>query len=146
MPLKGGVKEMEYSIEWMKNYLKQHNIKPSTIRIKVLNYLLNNRIHPTVDDIYKNLLDDIPTLSKTSVYNTLDLFLENRVVNVIALYEKELRYDINTEYHGHFKCEKCGKVFDFPINAKIIYDNQLEGFQIKKKSIHLYGICKECNK
>ncbi len=76
------------------DYLREHDIKPSTIRIKVLEFLLNNKIHPTVDDIYKSLLEDIPTLSKTSVYNTLDLFSEKGIVNIVALYEKELRYDI----------------------------------------------------
>jgi Fur family peroxide stress response transcriptional regulator len=137
---------MTYTNEWMKDYLKEHDIKPSTIRIKVLDYLLNNRIHPTVDDIYTNLLNDVPTLSKTSIYNTLDLFLEKGLVNVVALNEKELRYDIDTDYHGHFKCEKCGKVYDFPITAKILNIDALEGFTINDKNIHLYGICKKCNK
>lgn len=132
--------------EWMKNYLKKHDIKPSTIRIKILNYLLNNKVHPTVDDIYINLLDDIPTLSKTSVYNTLDLFLEKGVVSVVALKEKELRYDIVTDYHGHFKCEVCKKVYDVPLSGKLIKGDELEGFVVKDKNIHLYGICKKCNK
>ncbi|CCQ94625.1 Fe2+/Zn2+ uptake regulation proteins [[Clostridium] ultunense Esp] len=137
---------MGYTNEMIIDYLKKHDIRPSTIRIKVLNYLLNNRIHPTVDDIYKNLIEDIPTLSKTSIYNTLDLFLEKGVVKVLALWEKELRYDIDTNLHGHFKCEKCGKVYDFPISSNILSQNKLEGFKINDKNIHLYGICKECNK
>ncbi|EGD49996.1 ferric uptake regulator, Fur family, partial [Thermoanaerobacter ethanolicus JW 200] len=45
--------KMTYTIEQLKDYLKRHDIKPSTIRIKVLEYLLNNRIHPTADDIYQ---------------------------------------------------------------------------------------------
>ncbi len=101
------------------DYLREHDIKPSTIRIKVLEFLLNNKIHPTVDDIYKSLLEDIPTLSKTSVYNTLDLFSEKGIVNIVALYEKELRYDIEKNSHGHFKCEKCGKVYDIPLKKRV---------------------------
>ncbi|WP_236913144.1 Fur family transcriptional regulator [Clostridium sp. Cult1] len=136
---------MDYTNEMIIDYLKKYDIRPSTIRIKVLNYLLNNRIHPTVDDIYKNLIEDIPTLSKTSIYNTLDLFLEKGVVKVLALWEKELRYDIDTNLHGHFKCEKCRKVYDFPISANILSRDKLEGFKINDKNIHLYGICKKCN-
>lgn len=56
--------KMTYTIEQLKDYLKRHDIKPSTIRIKVLEYLLNNRIHPTADDIYQYLISEIPTLSK----------------------------------------------------------------------------------
>ncbi|MCF6459558.1 Fur family transcriptional regulator [Clostridium sp. Cult3] len=137
---------MDWDVQWIKNYLKQHDIKPSTIRIKTLEYLLDNRIHPTVDDIYRNLFDDIPTLSRTSVYNTMDLFLEKGIVKTVFLCEKELRFDIDTNYHGHFKCERCGKVYDFPIEAKIVNEDELEDFKITSKNIHLYGICKNCNK
>ncbi len=56
---------MKQNTEQIKKYLKEHNIKPSTIRIKVFDFLLNNRIHPTIDEIYNNLINEIPTLSKT---------------------------------------------------------------------------------
>jgi len=126
-------------------YLKKYDIKPSNIRIKVLKFLLENRIHPNVEDIYKGLKEEIPTLSKTSVYNTLNLFLEKGVVTGIALNQKELRYDINTNFHGHFKCNKCGMIYDFPIMISLPSENQLEGFVITNKDVFFYGICKECN-
>ena len=136
---------MDYSNEKLINYLKEHNIKPSTIRMKVLNYLFMNKTHPTVDDIYKSLKEEIPTLSKTSIYNTLDLFLEKGIVKVLSLQEKELRYDIDTNLHAHFKCEKCGKLYDFPISPNFFNDDHLDGFIINDRDIHLYGICRECN-
>ena len=51
------------------NYLKKHNIKPSYQRMKIFQYLLDNHNHPTVDTIYRALCTEIPTLSKTTVYN-----------------------------------------------------------------------------
>lgn len=137
--------KMTYTIVELRDYLKRHDIKPSTIRIKVLEYLLNNRIHPTADDIYQSLINDIPTLSKTSVYNTLELFMEKGVVNALSLKEKELRYDINTYFHGHFRCEICGNVYDFPVSEKIIAVEELKGFVIRNVDINVYGICKKCN-
>ncbi|ABY91526.1 MAG: Ferric uptake regulator, Fur family [Caldanaerobacter subterraneus] len=137
--------KMTYTIEQLKDYLKRHDIKPSTIRIKVLEYLLNNRIHPTADDIYQYLISEIPTLSKTSIYNTLELFMEKGVVNALSLKEKELRYDINTYFHGHFKCEICGNVYDFPVSEEIINVEELKGFVIRNVDINVYGICKKCN-
>ena len=61
------------------NYLKNHDIKPSYQRMKIFQYLLDNHVHPTVDTIYKALCPEIPTLSKTTVYNTLNLFVEKKV-------------------------------------------------------------------
>lgn len=136
---------MDYSNEEVIDYLKKHDIRPSNIRIKILKFLLKNRIHPTVEDIYKSLIEEIPTLSKTSVYNTLNLFLEKGIVVGIALDQKELRYDINTNFHGHFKCNKCGIIYDFPIMISFPNKDQLEGFEITNRDVFFYGICKECN-
>lgn len=136
--------EMEHTVKQLKEYLSNHDIKPSTIRLKILEYLLNNRIHPTADDIYKNLLDQIPTLSKTSVYNTLDLFADKGVIKVLSLNEKEARYDINTRFHGHFKCHVCGRVYDFSISYDISTPQELKGFDINDIDINFYGICQNC--
>ena len=56
--------------------LQNHNIKPSVQRIAIMNYLIEHRTHPTVDEIYTALSPSIPTLSKTTVYNTLKLLSE----------------------------------------------------------------------
>jgi Fur family transcriptional regulator, peroxide stress response regulator len=47
-------------------------IRPSYQRLKILEYLTNNQSHPTVDQIFQNLHLEIPTLSKATVYNTLN--------------------------------------------------------------------------
>ena len=135
---------MKDTVNQLKEYLIKHDIKPSTIRLKILEYLLNNPIHPTADDIYKSLLDQIPTLSKTSIYNTMDLFAGKGVVKVISLDEKEARYDINTCLHGHFKCHVCERIYDFPISCDIQTPQELEGFAINDIDINFYGICQNC--
>ena len=43
-------------------------------RIAIMEYLMDNPIHPSADDIYTALSPSMPTLSKTTVYNTLKLF------------------------------------------------------------------------
>lgn len=137
---------MNTDVVWMKDYLKKHSIKPSTIRIKMLKYLMENRIHPTVDEIYHALLKDIPTLSKTSVYNTLDIFLKNGIVSLVTIEEKETRYDIDTSLHGHFKCESCGEVYDFQVNAENLKEEGIEDFDVLDKKIYYSGICEKCKK
>lgn len=135
---------MKTDIEWMKKYLRNHNIKPSTIRLKILKYLIENRTHPTVDEIYVNLIEDIPTLSKTSVYNTMELFLKNNIVTLVTIEEKETRYDIDTSLHGHFKCESCGRVYDFFINIENIKEKGIENFAVLDRRFYYSGICKKC--
>ena len=52
--------------------LQNHNIKPSVQRIAIMNYLIEHRTHPTVDEIYTALSPSIPTLSKTTVLQYLE--------------------------------------------------------------------------
>ena len=58
------------------NRLLEYNIKPSMQRIAIMEYLMEHRTHPSADEIYTALSPSMPTLSKTTVYNTLKLFAE----------------------------------------------------------------------
>jgi Fe2+ or Zn2+ uptake regulation protein len=86
----------------------------------------------------------IPTLSKTTVYNTLNLFVEKDIAQLITIEETEARYDANTVVHGHFKCEKCKEVYDFDTDIINIESNSLDNFQINQKHIYFKGICNKC--
>ena len=126
-------------------YLKNHGIKPSYQRMKIFDYLVMNKTHPTVDEIYKALLPELPTLSKTTIYNTLGLFIEKKVAKVITIDENETRYDADISVHGHFKCNHCERIYDFEADvSKSIFPN-LDGFVIEEKHLYLKGVCKTCN-
>lgn len=131
-------------IENIGEYLKNHEIKPSYQRIKIFQYLLENRNHPTVDMIYRTLCPEIPTLSKTTVYNTLNLFIEKNIVNMIVIEENETRYDTVSDIHGHFKCDICGNIYDVDINQKVLKDSNLTEHAIKEQHYYFKGICKDC--
>ncbi len=121
-----------------------YGIKPSYHRIKIYEYIVNNDIHPTVDTIFKTLSNEIPTLSKTTVYNTLKLFEEQKLIKSVNIEENEIRYDARQEIHGHFKCESCGKIFDFNYNYNDLKFSGLNDFILNKTDIMVKGICKEC--
>ena len=54
--------------------LISHGIKPTLQRIAIMSYILEHRVHPTIEDVYNGLITNFPTLSKTTVYNTLRMF------------------------------------------------------------------------
>ncbi len=137
----------EYHIENIGDYLKEHEIKPSIQRIKIFEYLLENHTHPTVDEIFQKLASEIPTLSKTTVYNTLNLFVEQKIVQEIIIEENEVRYDLKEdETHGHFKCKSCGVITDFDLDVKKIDLSDLGDAQIDEMHFYFKGICEECLK
>lgn len=126
--------------------LKEHNIAPSMQRIKILEYLRDYKTHPTADMIYKALVQDIPTLSKTTVYNTLKTFTLNGILVALSLFENEIRYEYNTEPHIHFKCIKCNKVYDLDKSYDLYTNDKIDGHKITEHHVNLKGICRDCIK
>lgn len=124
--------------------LSDKNIKPSLQRIKILEYLRAHHNHPTADQIYLELRDEIPTLSKATIYNTLNLFLEAKLVRLINIEDNEMRYDSLLYNHGHFKCINCGRIYDFQLNSDVFEGMELERFQIMDKNVYYKGMCPDC--
>jgi Fe2+ or Zn2+ uptake regulation protein len=126
--------------------LKEHEIPPSMQRVKILEYLQNYKTHPTADMIYKALVKEIPTLSKTTIYNTLKTFIEKGILVELSLFENEIRYEYNTEPHIHFKCIKCGRIFDLDKKFDRYDNNLIDGHKVLEHHINLKGICKDCQR
>lgn len=131
-------------MEKLKNALIGRGIKPTYQRIKILEYLNKKKNHPTVDMIYAALYKKVPTLSRTTVYNTLDAFSKNGLVSVLTITGSELRYDIYTEPHHHFLCKECGRIID--MNIQCPYLEKAKTGEHKIEEIHGYfkGVCKDC--
>ncbi|MDD3818852.1 MAG: Fur family transcriptional regulator [Actinomycetota bacterium] len=136
---------MNQKIKDLVEILKEKNIKPSYQRIKILEYLVLKKNHPTVDEIFKDLVKEMPTLSRATVYNTLDLFKRSELARVVTIEDNETRYDAEVSVHGHFKCENCGTIFDFPVDEKALYSDALKDFMITEKNVYFKGICPKCH-
>ncbi|MGL4520902.1 MAG: Fur family transcriptional regulator [Phocaeicola sp.] len=129
------------------DYLLSHNIKPSVQRIAIMDYLLTHKTHPSVDEIYSNLSDEIPTLSKTTVYNTLKLFVEQGAALMLTIEEKNACFDGDTSQHSHFLCKQCSKIYDMHLQgeqgrAEVL---TMDGFLIQETHQYYKGICPHCS-
>jgi Fe2+ or Zn2+ uptake regulation protein len=135
---------MNRTFELLAEGLKNRNIKLSNRRLKVLKYLSENLNHPTVDQIYNGLLNEVPGLSKTTVYSTLRTLMDAGLVRVINIEDNETRYDVVTETHGHFKCEDCGTILNFNIDIQSFSTEELSGFKIVDRNVYFKGVCPKC--
>jgi len=132
-------------MERLKNILKTKGLKPTYQRLKILEYLNKHmHTHPTVEMIYEALAGRIPTISMTTIYNTLNAFLEKNIISAVTITGTELRYDVTTKPHHHFLCKKCGKIFDIDIKCPIIEKEQVKGNKIDEIHGYIKGICKNC--
>lgn len=129
------------------NTLLDYGIHPSVQRIAIMDYLLKHHTHPTVDEVYVALHKEIPTLSKTTVYNTLRLFSEHGAAQMLTIDERKVCFDGDVAPHAHFMCKKCGQVFDFHLDETLLQTVRpkvSEGFEIDEAHLYFKGVCKSC--
>lgn len=132
--------------------LSNAGIRPSVQRVAVYAYLEENKNHPTVETVFAALSPSYPTLSRTTIYNTLKLFEEKKLVQSIQIEDDKLRYDSDMSEHIHFKCMKCGNVYDVFDGVKIAEQNERvsallpHGFRLSKLQTNIWGCCAECSK
>ncbi|MCX7917448.1 MAG: transcriptional repressor [bacterium] len=128
------------------NLLKRKNVKPSVQRMEILNYIVENKNHPSVDEIYSHLNKKIATLSKTTIYNTLKILCKKNILTEILIEEDEVRFDYMEKPHIHFKCKSCNKIYDVFKKCPLINCKKIEGHKIEEYHIYLIGTCKNCYK
>ncbi len=68
--------------------------------------------HPSAEEIYEQIVKKIPTISKATVYRNLTLLSDEGKILKISVPNAPDRFDFNIDEHYHFRCNKCGKVFD----------------------------------
>ena len=131
----------------LKNILKEKDLKPTYQRLKVLEYLDKHiNSHPTVEMIYEALSKNIPTMSMTTIYNTLNAFIKKKLVSTVMITGTEVRYDFVTTPHHHFLCKKCGKIIDIDIKCPVVDKKKIYGHRIDEFHRYIKGVCKDCLK
>lgn len=129
----------------LQKLLEAKGVRPSFQRLRILEILAGTASHPTVDDIYQELVNEIPTLSRTTVYNTLNLLVEKKLVLALSMSEAGMRYDFNTIPHTHFFCNSCSRVIDIETELpESLLRESVDGHKIHDTHIYLNGICKYC--
>ena len=136
----------EYTMLDLKSELENAGIRATAQRIAILGFMRENPIHPTADVVYEALRDKIGSLSLTTVYNTLKLFVEHALVSMLTIDDTYRCFDGNIEMHAHLMCRNCKKIIDMPMPDEVGYFiKELDAFKADEVQLYVKGICKDCN-
>ena len=126
--------------------LTDHGVKPSAQRLAVMEYLMEHRTHPSADEIYCALHPAMPTLSKTTAYNTPRPPTEKGAAIQLTIDERNVCFDADTTPHAHFLCTRCGKVFDVPLRETDLERQACipQGFRTEQTAVYYRGCCARC--
>jgi len=126
--------------------LREEGFRITPQRVAIVDYLLRTDDHPSAEHIHKIIQKNYPMVSLSTVYKTLDLLKEKKLVNEIEV-DGEARYDAHTDAHINLVCTNCGKIDDLDEDSL----NEIQGraarkskYLILKSNFELIGYCSSC--
>jgi Fur family peroxide stress response transcriptional regulator len=126
---------------------KKDSIKLTPQRLAIMECLEGNTSHPSAAEIYSVVSEKYPTMSFSTVYNTLQTLREKGRVIELSIDSGKMRFDPNTKAHHHLICVQCKKITDvhrkFALNLP---EGERCDYEIIGNHVDFYGICPECKK
>lgn len=121
--------------------LTERGIQPSAQRVAVGEYVLASDEHPSADEVLERVRESFPVISRATVYNTLNLFVEKGLLQQLQLTEGRVVFDPKTEEHHHFVDEETGDIYDIPWGALDVrgVDRLARGFEVDEYQVVLRG-------
>ena len=97
--------------------LRSLEITPTHQRIEIAFALFERQAHRSAEQILALVNARDAETSKATVYNTLRLFLEKKLVRELVVDPSHIVYDPNTTPHHHFYDVVTGQLTDIPAAA-----------------------------
>lgn len=120
--------------------LRRCGIQPTPQRIAVVECVLTSRTHPTADEVVVAARKTCPTVSRATVYNTLNLLVEKGLIGMQTIREGAVVFDPNIRKHHHFIDEETGEIHDIPWDQlEVKGKEKLKKFEVHEFQVILRG-------
>ncbi len=121
--------------------------KYSRQREEIKHYLASRKDHPTADNVYMAIRQQIPNISLGTVYRNLTMLAESGEITRLRVGDGVDHFDYDTSPHYHFVCSECGRVIDLDMKSfesiVDIADANFDG-KIAGHVTYFYGKCGWC--
>ncbi len=112
----------------------------------VLDSVSHRLDHPSAEDIYQEVHEADPRVSKATVYRNLKLLAERGEIRHVKVPGAD-RFDSTLAHHYHLLCTKCRQLIDVPLPYEDEKDRQVAeatGYRIKRHLTVFEGLCPAC--
>jgi len=126
---------------------RQQGLPLTVQRRTILKHVVDRKDHPTAQQLFEEVRERLPGVSRTTVYRVLDMLVRFQLVQRIYQPGAAARYDPNTRQHHHFACLHCSTVIDLEdekLDAVALPDLRRRGFDITESHIYFRGTCASC--
>jgi Fe2+ or Zn2+ uptake regulation protein len=120
--------------------LQQGDIQPTPQRIAVAEYALKSKTHPSANQVLSYARKKCPTISRATVYNTMNLLVEKGLLGMQTIKEGGVVFEPNTEKHHHFIDYDTGDIYDIPWDQlEVKGKDKLKDFEIVEFQVIMRG-------
>lgn len=134
------------NVEALSTRLRGVGLVPTIQRLSVLDYMESNWAHPTAEEIYCGLKTGLPSITKATVYNVLDVLKKADLIKELTIARAAARYDFVVEPHPHFLCRVCERLYDVDSLCPIRPGDEVHGHLVEVVQTYLYGVCSRCRR
>ena len=86
-----------------------------------------------------------PRLGIATVYRTIALWVNSGWLTPVTIAGEATRYErAELRHHHHFRCDRCGQVYDLPGCALKSKSLAPDGFVVRAHQITFFGLCRAC--
>jgi Fur family transcriptional regulator, iron response regulator len=120
--------------------LTERGIQPSAHRVAVAQYVLSTEEHPSAERVWESVKARFPMISRATVYNTLNLFVEKGLLRELHLSPNAVVFDPNVDPHHHLIDEQTGSIHDVPWDRVKVADiANVDGYEIHDYQVVMRG-------
>ena len=124
----------------IRQVLEEHGVRPSAHRLAVADYVLTAEDHPSADRVWKKVTESFPSISRATVYNTLNLFVLKGLLREVHLNADSVVFDPKLETHHHFIDEETGAIHDIDWDkVQVCNLESLRGYRIRDYQVVIRG-------
>ena len=124
--------------------IRNAGLKVTPQRINVLEILLSGS-HPTAETVIEKIREKYSSVSASTIYHILDIFVEKGIINKVYTHGGVMRYDAILDNHHHLHDSETDKIEDYfddkldELIRKYFDENPLLGFDLEEIKIKLRG-------
>lgn len=130
------------------NYLESNHHRKTPERYAILDAVYSLKGHFTLDGLGALLEKKHFRVSRATLYNTMHLFIELRLVmrhSLVSGVKYEACYS-SKDNHIHQVCTVCGVVTEIyaPAVTEAVNETKLTRFRKDTYALYIYGVCSSC--
>ncbi|HRP96284.1 MAG TPA: Fur family transcriptional regulator [Rhodocyclaceae bacterium] len=97
--------------------LREAGVPVTFQRVEIARVLFSRPMHVSADQLLAKVRETTPETSRATVYNTLKLFREKRLIRELIVDPDRVFYDSNTTPHHHMYDVRTGALSDVSLDA-----------------------------